>query len=45
MYVAESFAHNFASAVFLRRYGLLAAILVRLGHYVVWHIIYGNFFA
>jgi hypothetical protein len=38
------FAANFASAVFLRRYGLVAAILVRLGNYVVWHILYGNFF-
>jgi hypothetical protein len=45
MYVVESFAHNFASAVLLRRYGLLAAILVRLAHYLVWHIGYGNFLA
>jgi hypothetical protein len=26
-------------------HGLLAAVLVRLGHYLVWHILYGNFFA
>ncbi len=45
LYVVESFAHNFASAVLFRRYGLLAAILVRLGHYMIWHVAYGNFFA
>ncbi len=45
MSVALGFAVNFASAIFLRRYGLLAAILVRLGHYMVWHILYGNFLA
>lgn len=45
LYAVESFAHNLASAIFFRRYGLLAAILVRLGHYMVWHVIYGNFFA
>ena len=39
------FVANFASAIFLRRYGLLAAILVRLGNYLIWHILYGNFFA
>jgi hypothetical protein len=27
-----------------RRYGLLAPILVRLGHYMVWHVVYGNVF-
>jgi hypothetical protein len=45
LYAVESFGHNLASAIFFRRYGLLAAILVRLGHYMVWHVIYGNFFA
>lgn len=44
MYAIESFAHNFASAYLFRRYGLLAAILVRLGHYMVWHVVFGNFF-
>jgi hypothetical protein len=43
--VVESFGHNFASAVLFRRYGLLAAILVRLAYYLVWHVGYGNFFA
>ena len=44
-YVVESFSHNFASAVLFRRYGLLAAVLVRLGYYLIWHVGYGNFFA
>jgi hypothetical protein len=45
LYAVESFSHNLASAIFFRRYGILAAILVRLGHYMVWHVIYGNFIA
>jgi hypothetical protein len=43
--LVTGFAANLASAAFLRRYGLLAAILVRMGHYLVWHILYGNFLA
>lgn len=43
MYAIESFAHNFASAYLFRRYGFLAAILVRLGHYMLWHVLFGNF--
>jgi hypothetical protein len=43
--LVTGFAANLASAAFLRHYGLLAAILVRLGHYLVWHILYGNFLA
>ena len=45
MVFALGFAINFVAAAFFRRYGLLAAILVRLGNYIVAHIIYGNFFA
>jgi hypothetical protein len=45
--VAASFlpdyAFNFVQAIFFRRYGFLAAIVVRLGDYLVWHILYGNF--
>lgn len=37
------YALNFAQAVFFRRYGFLASIFVRLGHYSIWHIVYGNF--
>jgi hypothetical protein len=28
--------------VYFRRYGFLVAIVVRLGDYLVWHVIYGN---
>lgn len=45
LYAVESFAQNLAAAIFFCRYGMVAAILARLGHYVVWHIVYGNFFA
>jgi hypothetical protein len=43
-YLVQSYAFNFAAAVSFRRYGLLAPILVRLGNYLVWHVLYGNFF-
>ncbi len=34
---------NFVQAVMFRRYGFLAAIVVRMSTYVVWHVIYGNY--
>jgi hypothetical protein len=37
------YAFNFAQAVCFRKYGFLAAILVRVVFYLVWHILYGNF--
>lgn len=40
----EGFAMNFAAAALFRRHGLLSAVLVRLGHYLVWHVGYGFFF-
>jgi hypothetical protein len=43
-YAVHSYAFNLAAAVGFRRYGLLAAVLVRLGDYAVWHVGYGNFF-
>jgi hypothetical protein len=43
-YALHSYAFNFAAAVSFRRYGLLAPVLVRLGNYLVWHVLYGNFF-
>ena len=43
-YAAHGYAFNFAAAVGFRRAGLLAAVLVRLGDYAVWHVLYGNFF-
>ncbi len=36
------YAFNLTQAVFFRRYGFLAVILVRVGMYLVWHIGYGN---
>jgi hypothetical protein len=44
-YVIHAYAFNFAAAVSFRRYGLLAAVLVRLAYYLVWHVGYGNFLA
>jgi hypothetical protein len=34
---------NLVQAVTFRRYGFLAAIVVRISTYVVWHLIYGNY--
>ena len=34
------FSLNFTQAVFFRKYGFLASILVRLGFYMVWHVLY-----
>jgi hypothetical protein len=34
---------NFAQVFFLRRSGLVAAATVRIGFYLVWHVIYGIF--
>lgn len=42
VYVAHAFAFNLAAAAGFRRYGLLAAVLVRLSYYLIWHIGYGN---
>ncbi len=44
-YVAHAYAFNFAAAACFRRYGLLAAVLVRLAYYLIWHVGYGNFLA
>ena len=40
-YAVHSYAVNFAAAVSFYRYGLLAAVLVRLAYYLVWHVGYG----
>ena len=40
-YAVHSFVVNFAAAVSFGRYGLLAAVLVRLAYYLVWHVGYG----
>jgi hypothetical protein len=39
-YVGEMFALNLAQAAFFRKYGFLAAILVRVAFYLVWHVLY-----
>jgi len=36
---AQDYALNFAQAVFFRKRGFLAAILLRVAFYVVWHIV------
>jgi len=36
------FALNMGQAVTFRRYGFLAAIVVRVAFYLVWHVAYGN---
>ena len=41
-YAVHGYAFNFTAAVGFRRAGLLAAVLVRLGDYLVWHVLYGN---
>jgi hypothetical protein len=43
-YLTNAFICNFSAAVLFRRYGLLAPILVRVGNYMVWHVLFGNFF-
>jgi hypothetical protein len=42
-YAVVSYALNFGQATFFRKYGLLAAVLLRVVYYLVWHVIYGNF--
>jgi hypothetical protein len=39
---AAHYAFNLIQAVLFRRSGFLAAIIVRMAFYLVWHIIYGN---
>jgi hypothetical protein len=40
---AIAFAQNMTQATFFRKYGVLAAIMVRVAMYLVWHVGYGNF--
>ena len=37
------YALNFVQAILFRRYGFLAAILMRVATYAVWHVAYGNY--
>ena len=42
-YFATSYPLNLAACLAFGRSGFLSAMAVRLGFYVVWHILYGNF--
>jgi hypothetical protein len=38
---ASGFAFNFLQAIFYKKSGWPAALFVRLGHYLIWHILLG----
>ena len=38
---AQDYALNFAQAWFFRKRGFLAAIVVRVAFYLVWHVLWG----
>ena len=40
-YAVHVYAFNFAAAVCFRFYGLLGAVLVRFGNYIIWHVAFG----
>ena len=42
-YMLTTLPENILAVIFFRRYGLLAPIALRLGEYLVFHILYGNF--
>jgi hypothetical protein len=44
LYAVHSFGFNLSAAALFRRYGLLAPILVRVGNYLVWHILFGHLY-
>ena len=35
---------NLLSILFIRKFGFIAAIFFRIGHYAIWHIVYPVFF-
>jgi hypothetical protein len=37
----NAFAFNLIQAVFFRKSGFMAALFIRLGHYLIWHIAFG----
>ncbi|MDO1448134.1 hypothetical protein Q0590_17805 [Rhodocytophaga aerolata] len=37
----NGFIFNFIQVVYFRWYGFLASLFVRLGHYLIWHILFG----
>jgi len=40
--ISSLFISNVIAAYLSRKYGILAAVVMRLSHYLVWHIIYGG---
>lgn len=42
-YFVTNYPLNLGQAIFFRKYGFLASFAMRLGFYVMWHIVYGNF--
>ncbi len=42
-YFITNYPLNLGQAIFFRRRGLLASWSMRLGFYLLWHIVYGNF--
>lgn len=42
-YFVTNYPLNLGQAAFFRKYGFLASFAMRLGFYVMWHVIYGNF--
>ena len=42
-YFITNYPLNLGQAVFFRKYGFLASFTMRLGFYIMWHVVYGNF--
>lgn len=40
--IGPLFISNVVAAYLFRKYGILASIVMRLSHYLIWHIIYGG---
>jgi hypothetical protein len=41
-YFITNYPLNLGQAAFFRKYGFLASFTMRLGFYMVWHVIYGS---
>lgn len=41
-YLATNYPLNLIQAFQFRRYGLLASFVMRIGYYLVWHVLYGS---
>lgn len=42
-YFLTNYPLNLGQAAFFRKYGFLASVSMRLGFYLMWHVLYGNF--